>query len=321
MTRDIALFGGSGFVGRHLLLALAHTPEMQIRALAHERALDEALTAPNVTTESGDLLQPDSLSAVITSGCTVVNLAYLSGRSSKENLAAARNLARASRIGKAARVVHVSTATVVGAVQEDVVNETALPNPRTEYELTKLQVEQCLAEEARDAFELVILRPTAVFGPGGKNLVGLAASLLTSASASNYVRSCLHGRRRMNLVCVDNVIAAIRFTAHMQVIDGTEIFIVSDDDDASNNYRDVESTLRRELGCSARLVPPLPLTTAFLRLALKLRGRSNLNPNRMYSTAKLRRAGFTPTTSLATGLTRFADWYRRTHVLTSSAPE
>ncbi len=217
--------------------------------------------------------------------------------------------------------MHVSTATVVGAVQEDVVTEATLPNPRTEYELTKLQVEQCLAEEARDAFGLVVLRPTAVFGPGGKNLVRLAASLLTSAPAANYVRSCLHGRRRMNLVCVENVIAAIRFAAHVNVTDGMETFIVSEDDDASNNYRDVESTLRRELGSGAPLVPPVPLPTAFLKLALRVRGRSNLNPNRVYSAAKLRQAGFTPTTSLATGLARFADWYRQSHALTASAPE
>ena len=321
MTRDIALFGGSGFIGRRLLLALAQAPQTRIRALMHEHAFSEGLTASNIITESGDLLKPDSLSALITSGCTIVNLAYLSTSSSEENLAAARNLARACRIGKAARVVHVSTATVVGAVPEDAITESILPNPRTEYELTKLQVEQYLAEEARNAFELVILRPTAVFGPGGKNLARLAASQLMSAPVLNYLRSCVHGRRRMNLVCVDNVVAAIQFAINAKGSDGAETFIVSDDDDELNNYQDVESALRARLGCGEYVVSPFALPRTLLKVMLVLRGRSNTNPNRIYSSTKLSSAGFTRATALAAGLASFADWYRQAHALSTGITE
>jgi nucleoside-diphosphate-sugar epimerase len=310
MTHDVAICGGSGFIGRHLLRALASDRIARLRVLVHRHDPRADLKADDVLGVAGDLAKPESLGALITRGCTVVNLAYMPERSRDENLAAATNLARVCRTGQARRVVHVSTATVVGAAADDVITESTPPDPRTEYERTKLEVERRLATEARDAFELVILRPTAVFGPRGRNLVTLAASLRDGTAAGNYARSCLHGRRRMNLVCVDNVVAAIRFAATVRVTAGAETFLVSDDDDALNNYRDVESVLRARLGRGAYPVPPLPLPGAVLRTMLKLRGRSNANPDRVYSASRLTSAGFARPTSLAAGLASFADWYR-----------
>lgn len=314
MTSELAVCGGSGFIGRHLLQALENDRTGQVRVLVHQHDPGKSLTAPNIITASGDLMKPGSLGALITAGCTVVNLAYMSARSRDDNLAAVANLAKACRIGKARRLVHVSTATVVGAAADDVITEATPPDPRIDYESTKLHIERRLTEEARNAFELVILRPTAVFGSGGKNLITLAAALLSGVALMNYARSCLHGRRKMNLVYVDNVVAAIRFATNVHLTSPAEIFIVSDDDDALNNYRDVESILRRSLGCDDYVVPPLPLRRALLGTVLKLRGRSNANPSRVYSSARLTSAGFKKPTSLAAGLALFADWYRRAHI-------
>ncbi len=314
MPNELTLFGASGFIGRHLLRALAGDRTAQIRVLVHRHDPCERPAGPNIVTASGDLLQPGSLNVLITTGCTVVNLAYMPARSRDDNLAAATNLAKACRVGKARRMVHVSTATVVGAVSDDVITESTPPDPRLDYELIKLAIEQRLIEEARNAFQLVILRPTAVFGPDGKNLIALAAGLLGGASFQNYARACLQRRRKMNLVCVDNVVAAIRFATNIDIASTPEIFIVSDDEDTLNNYRDVEAILRKRFGRDDYLVPPLPVPEVFLRTMLKLRGRSNANPNRVYSSARLTSAGFKKPTSLAAGLELFADWYRRAHI-------
>lgn len=321
MTNELALIGGSGFIGRHLLRAFAKDPSAQVRVLVHQRDPGESLTAPNILAATGDLLESGSLSALITNGCTVVNLAYLAAGLRDDNLAAATNLARACRIGKARRMVHVSTATVVGAASDDVITESTPPDPRLDYERAKLAVERRLTEEAGSGFELVILRPTAVFGPHGRNLVTLAASLLASAVASNYVRSCIQGRRKMNLVCVDNVLAAIRFAIDVRLAGGAETFIVSDDDDDLNNYRDVEAILRARLGCGDHVVPPVPLPPALLRMVLRLQGRSNANPDRVYSNVRLTGAGFRKATPLAAALASFADWYRQAHAPSTGIAE
>jgi nucleoside-diphosphate-sugar epimerase len=320
MTAAIAVCGAAGFIGGHLLAALASDRAASVRVLVHRHDPRTGQAAANTATVSGDLLRPESLGAFVAPGSTVVNLAYLEAASHDDNLAAATNLARACRAGGARRLVHVSTATVVGAVRDDVITEATLPDPRTDYERTKLAVERRLAKEASGALELVVLRPTAVFGPRGRNLLALAGRLATGAAPVNYVLSCLHGRRRLNLVCVDNVVAAIRFVSSLPVMGGSDTFIVSDDDDPLNNYRAVESLLAARLGRGGYPVPPLPVPAAFLAAVLRLRGRSNANPNRVYSAAKLARAGFRPPTTLAAGLESFADWYRRAEAAPAAAP-
>jgi nucleoside-diphosphate-sugar epimerase len=319
MTTAIAVCGGAGFIGGHLLAALATDRAASVRALVHRRDPRAGLPAGVAATVGGDLLRPGSLGALVTPGSTVVNLAYLDAASHDENLAAATNLARACRAGGARRLVHVSTATVAGAAQDDVITEATAPEPRIDYERTKLAVERRLAEEAPGGFELVVLRPTAVFGPRGRNLVALAARLAAGAGPVNYALSCLHGRRRMNLVCVENVVAAIRFALSAPLPAGADTFIVSDDDDPLNNYRAVESILATRLGRGGNAVPPLPVPAAFLAAVLRLRGRSNANPNRVYSGAKLAGAGFRPPATLTAGLESFADWYRRAHAPSATA--
>ena len=87
---------------------------------------------------------------------------------------AARALADACAKARILRLVHVSTAVVVGDSASSVIDEKTPCDPATAYELAKFQVERLLMEKARDAFELVILRPTAVFGPGE---IGAAAAV------------------------------------------------------------------------------------------------------------------------------------------------
>lgn len=312
-THDtIAVCGGSGFIGRHLIDVLSREHGTQIRLLAHRRDPSAGVAVPTLATVAGDLMYPDLLGNLVTEGCTVVNLAYLSAATREQNLIAVTNLAQACRAGGARRLVHLSTAMVVGAAPDDVVTETTTADPRSEYEHTKLEIEHELARIARGAFELVILRPTAVFGSYGQNLIKLADELLNDWPLKNYIRSCLHGYRRMNLVCVENVAAAIRFATTVPVAaDSPEIFLVSDDDEAPNNYRDVETILRRQIDRGPYAAPPLAVPRAAFKLLLKLGGRSNINPNRVYSNAKLINAGFRKTKPFTAALAAFIEWRRR----------
>lgn len=310
MPGDLAVCGGSGFIGRHLLSSLARDPAGGVRYLVHRHDPAAHLEASHFTAVKGDLLDPASLGALVTPGCTVVNLAYMPARTPEENLAAVANFARACRSGGARRLVHVSTAVVAGAAIDDVITEATPSDPRDPYGRTKLEIEQRLRNETRGGLEFVILRPTAVFGPAGVNLVKLTEGLLRGSTIANYARACFHGRRKMNLVCVENVVAAIRFVVAAATGDDPETFIVSDDDDDLNDYRGVESTLRRAFELPEYPVRPIALPNWMLGLALRARGRSNTNPQRVYSGAKLAAAGFVKPVSLESGLVSFAEWYR-----------
>jgi nucleoside-diphosphate-sugar epimerase len=307
--KTVAITGANGFIGRNLVQLLIANDDVQVRLLIRG-SRSPALRSPRLTVVQGNLLAPEMPASFLVPGCTVVNLAYDSGAPRSANLLAARNLARVCSENQVKRLIHCSTAVVFGRCADDVVNEESLCAPRTEYGITKLMIEQVLREEARGHFEIVILRPTAVFGPGGQALLKLAAQLAHGSRTLNYLRSCLFSKRKMNLVCVDNVSAAIQFLAESENRMDGETFIVSQDDEPDNNFQYVEKFLLAKLAGHDYALPRLPLPPAILSWFLLMLKRDVVNPERVYDSSKLQRAGFRPIVPLGSGLAAYVEWYQ-----------
>lgn len=297
----VVVIGASGFIGEHLLNALVERKNIELRVLVHRK---KGKSHPGINFIEGDLLKPDSLDALLCKDCTVINLAYLA----QNNLDAMTNLSSACAKNQVRRLIHCSTAVVDGKSGSDLVTESAPCIPASEYEKTKLCMEKVLLEASVGRFEVTILRPTAVFGPGGKNLLKLANELLTGNLWVSYIRSCLFGHRSMNLVCVENVVAALVFLVDAEKVD-REAFIISDDDAPINNYRDVEDRLLANFGKSYPL-PRVFIPQFFLVALLRLAGKSNTNPSKKYSDQKLAAWGFKKSQNLESAIDAFATRYK-----------
>jgi len=240
-----AVTGGSGFIGRYLVAELAQLGGNTVKVLSRLRKPVAALypSLPAVEVIKGDLTDKESLRHLLVQGSTVINLAYLSHAREAENVVACANLLAACRAAKISRLIHCSTAVVVGYAAGSVVTEDDICRPATAYGATKLKLERLVLHESKGCFDATIVRPAAVFGPGGENLKKLVQDLTTNSRSVNYLRSCLFGSRRMNLVHVANVVAAILFVANYPgKLDG-EVFNISDSDDRLNNFADVERIL------------------------------------------------------------------------------
>jgi nucleoside-diphosphate-sugar epimerase len=307
---DVIVTGASGFLGQALLSRLSASRFARLRVLCHRRPVAQSPADYQMTTVTGNLLEPDIARTLVTPGATVIHLAHLTTERLKDdNLAAARNLAAACSDAGIARLVHCSTAVVVGNVPDDVVTEETPCCPLTGYERTKYRIEQEMREAAAGRHEMAILRPTSIFGPGGRNLVSLARRVLKESELANRAYSMLQGRRRMNLVSVHNVAAALSLLATTHHAIDQQIYICSDDEDPLNNFRDVEQILRHELSRERR-VPAWSLPPSLLSAMLRVRGRSNANPERVHSDAKLRALGFAKPWAFDRAVSEFADWFR-----------
>ena len=305
----VSIIGASGFIGHHLLRLLAEQDNLEIRVLVH-RQKPQISEGGNVRFVEGSLLQPETLEQLLEPGCIVINLVYLASCSAQENLQAMDNLARACANKGIKRLVHCSTAVVVGEVVADIVDEDSQCHPGTQYEQTKLEMECLLLSKASTSFEVTILRPTAVFGAGGKNLIKLADSLTKGNQLINYLKSSIFKDRSLNLVCVDNVVAALVFLGETERnVDG-EVFIISDDSSARNNYRDVEDLLIKKLSLTAYPMPRIPVPLFILEFLLKLAGRPQGNPSVKFSDQKLASFGFRKPVDFEMGVDRFVDWYQ-----------
>lgn len=301
--------GASGFIGRHLLNKIAASGQ-RVRALT--RAPRGAQPADGgIDWVVGDICAPDAWSRLLEPGCTVINLAYSREAATAAAVSATRTMVAACAAAGISRLIHCSTISVYGRAAGTTRTETSPCKPIDAYGQLRLAVERALLESVQGRFQLAVLRPAAVFGQGGQSLLSLCNDLIGGSRAVNYWRSSLFGRRHLHLVPVDTVVAAIRFLHEIRKPLDNELFIVSDDDDPLNNFRDVERILMEELRLARYAAPRVPLPRFVLENLLRMKGRSEVDTRAAYRCDKLLSWGFTRPVAFEAALRGFAGAYRQ----------
>ena len=290
--QPVVIIGGSGFIGRSLLKLYNNNERSSLKVLLRnvESLNDIDLSGINVIL--GDLTLEKSLDALIMPRAIVINLAFLENSDKSANLKAINNLIKKCKSVGIKRFLHCSTSSVYGSVKEVEIDEETPCNPKSDYEVTKFEIENLLRKESCNNFELIIVRPTCVFGQEGKNLIKFIDAVKTGNPILNYFRACLFYKRRMNLVPVETVSSSIKYLSELINLNKEEIFIVSADDEEINNFHDVEIYIREFLNVRNYIIPIFPLPLMFLKIVLWIRGRSNILPNTIYSNEKLYNTGF-----------------------------
>ena len=155
-ARLVTIFGGSGFLGRHTVRALARAGWRIRVAVRHPNSaffLKPAGAVGQIAAVKCDVTDPDQVAAALTGADAVVNLTgilFPRGQSFEEvHCDGAQNIAEAAARARLGALVHVSA---IGADSES----------RSHYAQTKGEGEA----RVRAAFPAaVILRPSLVFGP------------------------------------------------------------------------------------------------------------------------------------------------------------
>jgi uncharacterized protein YbjT (DUF2867 family) len=155
-NRVIAVFGGSGFIGRHVVRALAKRG-WRVRVAVRRPDLANFLqplgTVGQINAVQANLRYPESIAAALTGAQAAINLVGV-GRQRGAQTFDAVHVEGARALAKAAAVRGLALAHVSG-----IGADAASASP---YIASKGQGEQAIREEAPDA---VILRPSVVFGP------------------------------------------------------------------------------------------------------------------------------------------------------------
>lgn len=300
---SLVILGASGFLGRALIASI-HFP-IFIKAVARRIPQHVDLMGNNIKWFAVDLMHPKSLDSVLGEGDVVINAAYALVASKDENRRMMQNTIDACIRCRVARLVQCSTAVVAGATKSTLVVETTLCMPLTLYEQTKWLLEQQVLDALSRGLDVGILRPTAIVGPGGQNLLKLAGALQSGNEVLNYLRASFFGKRPMHLVSIRDVTAALCHLAFLPTILNGNVYIVSSDDDPENNFQSVEANLLSSLGLAPRKFPLLPLPLQVLSLLLRLMGRSDRDMQRMYGCQKLLATNFKPVHSVAMAVREF----------------
>lgn len=301
MRTPMIVFGATGFIGQHLIREI----DSDMISLVTRR-LNKMIPTDHAGRNwvEADLLNPHSIEQILKPGDTVINLAYSGNSSSEDNIAMVENLVQMCRRAKISRLVHCSTAVLVGENSSITVSEDTECLPVTPYEKTKYHIEKLILTKISDDFKIYILRPTVVIGPGGQNLRKMLLAIETDNNVINYIRSSVFGNRNLNLISVKDVVRAIIHLCQPLSFQ-SGVYICSADDDPDNSYDKVEAIMR-ELLEKQRLIKPVQLPKQILEFFLRFsKTGAGRVANRYYSWQKLYQTGFQRSESVAQAVREF----------------
>jgi len=305
--KTISIVGANSFVGQHLTSLLLQDASLKLKLLSHSAISNSEHISEHVQYLKGDLLNPTSLNDFVHNSDIVINLAYLRGGTIEDNVAAVKNLYNVSEKHGVKRFIHCSTAVVVGRAKETVINENSICVPKSNYEKSKYEVEQMLLTNNSDNCGIIILRPTAVFGFNGKNIVKIINDIRSGNKLLNYIKYYIYGYRKLNLVPVENVVGAIAFLIDYNHKLTNEVFIVSSDNSSNNNYRYLADAVLSKLGRSNCWLKNSSLKTDILKYILFCSARTVIEPMRTYSSEKLYKLGYVPCISFELALEEYIE--------------
>jgi nucleoside-diphosphate-sugar epimerase len=277
----VLVTGATGFVGGRLVAALAERGH-RVRALTRRATDFEALEASGAEVVRGDLADPASLVRAAEGVSLVFHAAArVSDWGPRETFLAAnvegtRNLVAACREAGVARLVHLSSLTVLGLPRDGRLVDERTPPARPArgdfYTESKLAGERIVREaHGIGRLETTVVRPGAIWGPGDPNVVPRIVRLLRRG-AMPYVGD---GRNLVGLVHVENLVRGLLLAGSVPAAAG-EVFHVTDDEEIT--AREAIDGIADALGVARpRFSIPFPVVLAVAALvegtarALRLR--------------------------------------------------
>jgi len=314
----ILVTGANGFVGRAVLARAARTAEVRLRAAFRSGAAGVSPAAEPVVV--GDLGAETNWASAVEGVTTVVHTAARVhmirdsatdplGEFRRINVEGTLNLARQAVQAGVRRFVFLSSIKVNGEQTLPGQPYTAddEPRPVDAYGISKYEAEEALGLLARQAgIDLVIIRPTLVYGPGVK---GNFLSMMRWLDRGVPMPFGAIGNRR-SLVAIDNL-ADLIVTCTQHPAAANQTFLVSDGEDVSTTA--LMRSLAKALHRPARLIP---VPAVVLRTAAILANRQDL-AQRLCSSlqvdiSKTRRVlGWEPLVTLEDALAQTARHFRQ----------
>jgi len=316
--------GATGFTGGHLARSLAARGDT-VRALVRDVSRAAALSDAGVEVVQGDLADRDALPPALAGVDVVYNVAALyrqaglpEGAYRTVNAEAVGWLVEAAAAAGTRRVVHCSTVGVHGDIEHPPADEDAPLRPGDVYQVTKLEGERVgRAAAARHGVELVIVRPTGIYGPADRRLL----KLFRGVARRRFV-VVGSGEIFYHLTHVDDLVEGFRLAATVPAASGRTYILAGAEVTTLNRLVEI---IAKEAGvrpigvhlpvwpfwaagaaCEA-LCAPLGLEPPIYRRRVDFFTKS-----RAFDISRARaELGFDPAVDLRTGIRRTLAWYRQ----------
>ena len=318
----VLVTGATGFTGGHLARALA-SRGYAVRALVRQPPVRPDGTA-SIDCVQGDLRDATAVARAAEGVDVVYHIAAIyrqAGLKAAEyravNAESVGTVIEAAARGGARRVVHCSTVGVHGDVEHPPANEDAPLRPGDVYQETKLEGERIARDASlRTGVEVVIARPTGIFGPGDRRLLKLFRGI---ARRRFFVLG--DGRIFYHLTYIDDLVEGFRLCGEVPAAAGRTYILAGGEVTTLNELIEL-------IAEEARVPPPkghLPVWPFWIAGAvceaacaplgieppIYRRRVDFFTKSRAFDISRARtELGYAPQVSLREGIQRTLDWYR-----------
>jgi nucleoside-diphosphate-sugar epimerase len=296
----------------------------QVRALVRDPGRAQPLRASGIELVGGDIVDAPSVQRACADVRIVYNIAAIYRQAGlREEAYRAVNATAAGTVVEAAaksgvqRVVHCSTVGVHGDVEHPPANEDAPFRPGDIYQETKLEGERLAREvAARAGIEVVIARPTGIYGPGDRRLL----KLFRGVARRRFV-VLGSGRIFYHLTYVDDLVEGFRLCGEVPGVGGRTYILAGGEVTTLN---ELVALIAEEAGvkpiglrlpswpfwiagaaCEA-LCAPFGIAPPLYRRRVDFFTKS-----RAFDISRARRElGYSPAVGLREGIRRTLEWYR-----------
>jgi len=259
---QIAVLGGTGFIGTHLIRHLLDA-NIPVSVMARgTQNLPAIFDDPRITLHKGDIRDAAAVKTAIEGCATVINLAHGGGGSTFEEIRAAlvggaEIVAKACLAAGTKRLIHVGSiaALYLGPGQNPITGATPpdpKPEKRADYARAKAEADRMLLElHGGKKLPVTILRPGLVVGEG-------ASPFHSGLGFFNAEQHCIGwnaGKNPLPFVLVDDVAAAILGAVRADAIEGRCYNLVGD---VRQNARAYLADLAKALDRPLRFHPQSP---------------------------------------------------------------
>jgi nucleoside-diphosphate-sugar epimerase len=325
---NVVVTGSTGFTGTHLLHTLVAQGE-KVTALVRYRVNGNGLERHGVRVVQGDITDRHVHDRLCEGADRIFHLAAAYREAGipaksyfKVNTDGSKMLMEAAARAGANRFVHCSTVGVLGDVGFVPADETSAYNPGDAYQRSKCEGEQIALRFAREGrLNLVVIRPTAIYGPGDYRLLKLfrmvaRGRFLLLGKGSNFY----------HMVYVKDLVNALIKASNTETANG-RVYIIGGDEvlTLKELARTIASVLNVPLKilhlplkpfqiagsiCEA-LCTPLRISPPIYRRRVDFYAKS-----RIFDITRARRElGYSPEYPLRRGLSLTASWYRKEKLL------
>ena len=326
----VLVTGGTGFTGSHLVSRLLKRGH-QVTVLDRENGIffDE-LKARGARIASGSITEPKIVDDAVRD-CEVVYHLAAAFRELKVsnkhywnvNVTGTRNVARAALRCGVRRLIYCSTQGVHGHIKQIPGDENSPITPEDYYQYTKYEGEAVVSEYVKKGLEAVILRPTAIYGPGDPARFLLLFRMVKKGRFLMFGsgETCYHP------VYISNLVDAFELASTSEIGVNGQTFIVGDDQYWTLNELVEHVADSMDLTVRIQHFPFWPLYGVAgvceavcrpLRVAPPLfRRRVNwFRQDRAFSIDKAHNdLGYQPRVGIKEGLIETAKWYRENHYI------